>query len=169
MVCMYDIQVTHTLCMWYFFFCAECEKLIRKGSEYEGTILVKFLEKIGLSECTRNVGELDGSDLILGDDKLLAELGLGAIDRLRFRVLFQRELLQETSDVAQALPVGILTTLFKSEENPKLAQYASMIETNGIDGEMLLLAEPDVITELKIPAVTAMVMKKRLKEQLNLV
>ena len=162
-------QIFMHTCTWYFFFCAECEELDRKGSEYEGTQLVKFLEKIGLSQCTRKVGELNGSDLILGDDELLADVGLGAIDRLRFRVLFQRELLQETSDVAQALPVGILTTLFKSEENPKLAQYASMIETNGIDGEMLLLAEPDVITELKIPAVTAIVMKKRLKEHLNLV
>ena len=75
---------------------------------------------------------------------------MDAIDRLRFRVLFQRELLKQPSPVAVAFPVERVIEFFKNKRS--LAKYAAAIEEKDIDGEMLLLADSEALKLLGIPA-----------------
>ena len=129
---------------------SECKKLEKLGNRYKE--FVKFLKGINLPECANCVEEngLDGGDMIaVSDDEILKEYGLrNAVDRLRFRVLFQRELLQQTPQVAQAFPVEKVATFFSSK--PLLKACVPAILENKIDGEMLLLAGDDVMKELGI-------------------
>lgn len=137
--------------------------LERLGKLYEG--FVGFLEGIGLPECAENV-EADGfkGDIITACDEELIDLGMSrAIDRLRFRVLFQRELLKKTPEVREAFPVDQVAAFFK--EKRVLAKCAAAVEENGIDGEMLLLADNEVLKELGVPAAGVRVIRNQFMER----
>ena len=146
-----------------FFFCfSECKKLQELGNDYKE--FVKFLKGINLPECANCVEEngLDdyGGDMIVeSKDEVLKDYGLrNALDRLRFRVLFQRELLQQTPEVAKTFPVEKVVTFFSSK--PLLKACVPAILENKIDGEMLLLAGDDVMKELEISVAQNKVVRK---------
>ena len=145
-----------------FFGFSECEKLQELGNDYKE--FVKFLKGINLPECANCVEEngLDdyGGDMIVeSKDEVLKDYGLrNALDRLRFRVLFQRELLQQTPEVAKAFPVEKVATFFISK--PLLKACVPAILENKIDGEMLLLAGDDVMKELEISVAQNKVVRK---------
>ena len=106
---------------------------------------------------------LDGGDMIVEfDDDVLKEYKLSnAVDRLRFRVLFQRELLQQTPQVAIAFPVEKVSTFFSSI--PLLQACVPAILKNKIDGEMLLLAGDDVMKELGVSKAGIKLVRKQFR------
>ena len=136
--------------------CLEIEKLKEK---YED--LKQFLEGIGLEQFAEEVEEcgLDSFDIILYTDKELIELTLtSAVKRLKFRVLLQRELLGGAPEVAKVFGVKEVVEFFRGI--PKLKKYASVMETNEFDAELLLLAENDVFEELEVTAIGVRLIKK---------
>ena len=99
-------------------------------------------------------------DIITESDEVLVGIGMDAIARLRFRVLFKRELLRKTSPVAVLFPVEKVVAFFR-ENHAILAKYAATIEENSIDGEMLLLADGNVFEQLGITAAEKRVIKEK--------
>ena len=136
----------------------DCLELQELGSQYAD--LFEFLNSMRLSEVAENAKDLEFTgDIITENDEVLKDIGMDAIDRLRFRVLFKRELLKQTSPVAVSFPVEKVVAFFR--EKPNLAKYAAAVEENGIDGEMLLLADGDVFKQLKIPAAVVKFVKQK--------
>ena len=127
----------------------ELQKLAEHGNQYSD--FVSFLKSIGLSEVAENV-KADGftGDLIADDDQILKDIGMDAIDRVRFRVLFQRELVKQTSPVAVSFPVQKVVAFFNNSRI--LAKHAATVEEIGLDGEMLLLCDGEAYRQLGIPA-----------------
>ena len=83
-----------------------------------------------------------------------------AVDRLKFRVFFQRELFEKVPEVAEVFGVKEVVEFFKGSRIPLLKQYASIMEIKKIDGELLLLAENDALKELEFSAVGVRLIKK---------
>ena len=139
------------LCHGLLVFCLHVDRheLADLGNQYVD--IVGFLKSIGLSEVAENV-EVDGftGDLIVENDEILNDIGMDAIDRLRFRVLFQRELLKQTTPVAVSFPVQKVVAFFKNKRI--LAKYAAAVEEIGLDGEMLLLCDSEAFRQLGVPA-----------------
>lgn len=128
---------------------ADLQELAELGDQYAD--FFGFLKSIGLSEVAENV-EADRftGELIAKNDQILKDIGMNAIDRVRFRVLFQRELLKQTSPVAVSFPVEKLVAFFNNSRI--LAKYAAAVEDIGLDGEMLLLCDSEAYRQLRIPA-----------------
>ena len=85
------------------------DSLVQKASKLSDEDVAEFLEKIGLKNSADIVRECNYTgDLIypnIDDDKALKELGMTTpIERLRFRVLFKRELSGTISMAANAFP-----------------------------------------------------------------
>ena len=136
--------------------CLEIKQLSKK---YEG--LKQFLEGIGLEQFAQEVEEyeFDSFDIIFFTDEELFRLTLtSAVKRLKFRVFLQRELLGGAPEVAKVFGVKEVVEFFRGK--PKLEQYASVMETNEFDGELLLLAENDVFEELEVSALGVRSIKK---------
>lgn len=134
------------------------ERLGKRFSEF-----VDFLESIGLPEVAENV-KLDGfeGDIITADDAILDDLGMTPIDRLRFRVLFQRKLLDITPKVAVSFPVEAVVAFFK--EKRFLNKCAPAIQKYELDGEMLLLADGEVMEQLGVPAAGVKLIRSQFRE-----
>ena len=156
----YRYIVAHNLILFHLLICClEKEKLEKK---YED--LKQFLEGIGLEQFAQKVEkcEFDSFDIIFYTDEELIELTLtSAVKRLKFRVLLQRELLGGAPDVAKVFGVKEVVEFFRGISN--LEQYASIMETNEFDGELLLLAENDVFEELHVSAIGVRLIKKHFK------
>ena len=144
-------------------FFSERKVLERLGKQYQG--FVSYLEGLELPEFAQMVSdsEFDGS-IITATDEVLIDLGMeNAIDRLRFRVLFQRELLKKTSEVAKMFPVEKVASFFR--ERKLIADCAKAVEENGIDGEMLLLADKEVLEQLGVRAAGVLMIKNRFQDK----
>ena len=140
---------------------ADRQELTDLGSQYVD--IVEFLNSIGLTQAADIVAN-DGftGEIITNNDEVLDDLGMDAIDRLRFRILFQRELLKQTVPVAVAFPVKRVVAFFK--EKRLLAKYAAAVEENGIDGEMLLLADGEALKQLGVSAAGVLLIKGQFKK-----
>ena len=123
---------------------------------------VEFLNSIGLTQAADIVAN-DGftGDIITDDDEVLKDIEMDAIGRLRFRVLFQRELLKQTTPVAVAFPVERVVAFF--EKKHVLAKCAAAIEEKDIDGEMLLLADGEALKQLGVSAAGVKLIKGQFK------
>ena len=127
----------------------ELQELAELGNQYSD--FVSFLKSIGLSEVAENV-EADRftGDLVADNDQILKDIGMDPIDRVRFRVLFQRELVKQTSPIAVCFPVQKVVAFFNNSRI--LAKHAATVEEIGLDGEMLLLCDSEAYRQLGIPA-----------------
>ena len=140
----------------------ERANLMRLGKQYRG--FDSYLEGLGLHDVAQIVREngFKGS-IITANNEVLADLGMdSAIDRLRFRVLFQRELLKKTSEVAEKFPVDRVVAFFR--EKKLIARCAAAVEENGIDGEMLLLADKEALEELGVHAAGMWIIKDQFQD-----
>ena len=92
--------------------------------------------------------EIDGDLLLRATDEVLKEIGIQtAIDRLKIRIAFRREVLGP-SDLAKKYPVAEVVNLLKAHDMD--AQYQLLLEKNEIDGEMLSEASDQVLKEIGI-------------------
>ena len=154
---------------------AEREILERLGKQYQG--FDNYLKSLDLQDFAQTVRD-NGvkGNIITASDEVLAQLGLdSAIDRLRFRVLFQRELLKKTSEVAEKFPVDRASEVAEKfpvdrvvaffRERKFIASCAAVVEENGIDGEMLLLADEEVFEELGVHAAGMWMIKDQFQDE----
>ena len=92
--------------------------------------------------------EIDGDLLLRATDEILKEIGIQtALDRLKIRIAFRREVLGP-SDLAKKYPVAEVVNLLKAHDMD--AQYQLLLEKNKIDGEMLSEASDQVLKEIGI-------------------
>ena len=92
--------------------------------------------------------EIDGDLLLRATDEILKEIGIQtALDRLKIRIVFRREVLGP-SDLAKKYPVAEVVNLLKAHDMG--AQYQLLLERNEIDGEMLSEASDQVLKEIGI-------------------
>ena len=101
--------------------------------------------------------------MIFGDrgDKVLEELGMDAVARLRVHVLYCRHLLGQESELARRCPVKRVVEFF--EQHRVLKKSAKMIQENMIDGEMLLQAPQAAVLDLGITAIGWRLIEKKFK------
>lgn len=136
--------------------------LERLGEQYEDR-LPHFLKDIGLGDVQDPVG-----NSIVYTDGELEFMGISdAIQQLQFRVLFQRELLNNTPTVATLFPVHKVCEFFKAFQNSSVSKCADKIKEKKIDGEMLYLADNRVLSELGIPNIGFRYVKIRFKSQVK--
>ena len=103
--------------------------------------LAEFLKAIGMEEVAKNVTENDVTgDIVIGEEgeDVMIEQGMSAVTYLRFRVLYQRHLLKQISELAKKCPVEKVIEFF--EQYPVLSKHTEFIKEIGLDGEMLLEA-----------------------------
>lgn len=136
--------------------------LERLGQQY--TKLLNFLEENGLDKGI-NTNYAIGDIITFNDDELGFVGFTSSIQRLRFRVLFQRELLHKTPAVAIKFPVEKVSEFFKKDQ--VIAEFADKIEMNEIDGEMLYLADKQVFIELGIPNLAFRPVKKSFEAEVR--
>ena len=92
--------------------------------------------------------EIDGDLLLRATDEILKEIGIQtALDRLKIRIAFRREVLGP-SELAKKYPVAEVVKLFEAQNMD--AQYKLLLERNEIDGEMLSEASDQVLKEIGI-------------------
>ena len=124
-----------------------------------------FLVSVGLGEYSEDVieNEISGDVVVeaKGGEKILKELGMSAVERLRVHVLYRRHL-HQASELDRQCPVEKVVKFFR--QNKVLRERAIEIEKNGIDGEMLLQASEEAIEELGITSIGWNLIKKKLKE-----
>ena len=125
-----------------------------------------FLVSVGLGEYSDDVieNEISGDVVVeaKGGEKILKELGMSAVERLRVNFLYRRHLLHQSSELGRQCPVEKVAEFFR--QNKVLRERAIEIEKNGIDGEMLLQASEEAIEELGITSIGWNLIKKKLKE-----
>ena len=91
---------------------------------------------------------IDGDLLLRATDEILKDIGIqSALDRLKIRIAFRREVLGP-SDLAKKYPVAEVVNLLKAHDMD--AQYQLLLERNEIDGEMLSEASDQVLIEIGI-------------------
>ena len=138
------------------------DMLERLGEQYNSR-LPEFMKSIGLG----HVEDADGKSIIYEDGEL-EFMGISeAVQQLRFRVLFQRELLNTTPAIAILFPVDKVCEFFKTFKNSSISKCASEIKEKGIDGEMLYLADNKVLCELGIPSVGFRHVKNRFESEVK--
>ena len=134
--------------------------------------LAIFLEQIKMPpQCAKIVREkkLKGFTLVKASDKVLSQIGMqSAISRLRFRVLFERELTGMISELAQKCGVEKVIDFCRRDTVLDDDKIVEAIRENEIDGEMLLRADEDALEELEIPALGQAVIESNLKEFVDL-
>ena len=92
--------------------------------------------------------QIDGDLLLAATDEILQEIGIeSALDRLKIRIYFQREI-RGPSALAQKYPVDVVVALLK--ENNMDAKYQRVLDTHKIDGELLVEASDQVLREIGI-------------------
>ena len=92
--------------------------------------------------------KIDGDLLLRATDEILEEIGIkSALDRLKIRIAFRREILGP-SDLARRYPVAEVVNLLKAHNMD--AQYQLLLERNEIDGEMLSEASDQVLIDIGI-------------------
>ena len=135
------------------------------ASSWDRIALANFLNSIGMEESAEEVLESDVSgDMVINSDAAQADLHMNPVKRLRFNILFSRELVKETSDFAKKCPVDIVVNFCKQH---RILNHESVIEAvkkNSIDGEMLTAAEDSALEELGIPALGKKLIRKKLRE-----
>ena len=107
-----------------------------------------------MEKVAENVIENDVTgDIVVGEEgeDVMIEQGMSAVTFLRFRVLYQRHLLKQISEVGQKCPVEKVMEFF--EQYPVLSKHAEFIKEIALDGEMLLEA-------LSLEAVTSELRKR---------
>ena len=92
--------------------------------------------------------KIDGELLLRATDEILEEIGIkSALDRLKIRIAFRREVLGP-SDLARTYPVAEVVNLLKAHNMD--AKYQLLLERNEIDGEMLSEASDQVLIDIGI-------------------
>ena len=92
--------------------------------------------------------KIDGDLLLRATDEILKGIGIkSALDRLKIRIAFRREVLGP-SDLARRYPVAEVVNLLKAHDMD--AQYQLLLERNEIDGEMLSEASDQVLIDIGI-------------------
>lgn len=96
--------------------------------------------------------QIDGDLLLVATDEILQEIGIvSALDRLKIRIHFKREMSGGLSALAEKYPVDKVIALLK--ENNMSAKYQVAIEEHEIDGELLTEASCDVLQEIGIKSI----------------
>ena len=138
------------------------------AQSYDSQKVAELMKKYGMDEFAEVVLENDipGTDVLTTEMANLEEVGItSAVMVLRLRVLFERELSKEQSEVSYRFPVENVVKLCREERNLNKPKIIQAIQDNQIDGEMLLRARSAELRELGIPALAKRNLDKILTQQ----
>ncbi len=135
------IDITHQLFYYTVFSTDTSIDLPAVASDKSADEVANFLDKIGLSEYAETFKDADisGEVLLDADSEMLSELSVSSsLHQMRIMQLFNRELLGAT-------PTYSRDHLNQFLQDNKLDKYASKLEENGIDGDMIVNVDSKIM------------------------
>ena len=144
------------------------DEMQRLSKNYPLSDVVEFLNSKNLGHYANIFQEFDinGELLIQFHDDELCDIGIeSALDRLRISTYFRRHV-AKSEGLAELYPVEVVVK-FLQDTRP-LQQFATSFGENRIDGEMLLNASDEVMTELGVEkGVHKLMIRQKFKARLD--
>ena len=158
------------------FYCIHCHRLFpfpademqRRAKDLSLAEILDFLDRRGLGQYKKIFEDLEinGALLVQFQDDELRDIGItSALDRLRIITYFKR-IVVKTSGIAEFYPVDAVFQFM--EETKPFQQFAATFKAEGIDGELLLNANNEVMEELGVTTgVHRLMLRQKFKAKID--